>query len=848
MSLHATPRITFGATVAPYTQVGWPQAAFLPCIPLEKRPGRWIAEEARWVGMTGSGLLKVGLPASDPRVTWDDIQSYPTPALCVRGSVVPALDVDSDAAAVHELVRRLLVVARTERRRTGSERFLVPFRTEEPITRWLPIRFTLPGDERVHALELNAHGQQWVGCGPHPASSTYFWHTQGEGRMPRTWAPELDGLPPADQGWVDELHELLVRNLKALGATFEKDSDRLVKAGQDSERLDPDALEPLLGVETLGRVLAAIPNDRDHVGGWDKAVALLASIRRLLGHDGTVPPDCLAEWIGSFPGGTRDDFLEGRWRSFDHGVSAGRGTFMQWVEEQAPELAPAVASEITRAEVRDVFDVVEGDMGEAPEGLGLRAVANDDGTEGTDDAIEGLLRAFVYREPTGEWIRRRDATLFGRAAFNDSTEGLAATLEDLRQRRVARPDATPRKAHTIAVAAATRVQDLTYLPGHGRLVKAGRRGVLFNQYLAPGRPHMERTITEADVAPFTELMEWLFEDEGERTIMYDWLTFLAQRPGVKIHWAPVLLSETQGVGKDSLLRVVGSIVGQSNFAQVPATALDRPHNDYWALSQVVYVNELPSFRKRDLADKLLGYVAGTGGDLMVDPKNQPIYAVPNTHCWIFTTNKLDALQLDPTDRRYAVFRVREQAMPADMAARLHGFYDANDGEGLELAAEFLRRRQVSATFNHARCPWTEAKDAMKEDALDVPAHALLTRLKEGDWKGRRVLDRRELEELQEDGLRNDMLSRAIEVAGFTVPKCAGRDRRITVGKGEVVKLRVWVRKDDPLVNGTGRAIFDQLVREVEEHSTAIERRVREQAARLAPREVGGAPDTGQTGV
>lgn len=825
--------ISFGATLAAYEQAGWNRDAFLPGIPGEKRPGRWIPDERRWVGMTGSGLLKNGLPSSDPRVTFEEASAYPTPTLCCRGSVVPALDVDSDHEAVQAAVRGLLVGSRYERRRTGSTRFLVPFRAAGPVLRWLPIVFRLPGDDpkaKPHALELNAHGQQWVACGAHPKGSTYRWHVDGAGEQGRDYAPPMGELLPADQGWADDLHSQLVRRLEGLGATFVKDSDKLVKAGADGERLDPDALLPLLGVDTLGRVLAAIPNDPEHVGDWEGAVAILASIRRLLGHDGTVPPDCLEEWIASFKGGTRDDFLDGRWRSFDHGVSAGAGRFMQWVNQHAPaELADEVQREIYRREAEALIEVDDGDMGTPPPGLGLRRVEGVDGVVTADTPIELLRQAYVYRESTGEYVRLADGVIMTPPIFNKTEEALDASDDDLDQQRaegVERP--RRRQASLLAERVLPRVQELTFIPGKPRLFRDYGGTPVLNLWMPPERRLQDAAVSDLAVRPFLDLVEWVLPREEDQATILDWMCHIVQRPGVKVQWAPVLFSETQGVGKDLLLRALEHAVGPHNMATIAPAQLDSEFNEDWVRSQVVYVNELSSYRKRDLVDRLKGLVASTAGDLSVNPKGRARYRVPNGHCWVFTTNKGDALALEAEDRRYAILHAREAKLVDPLLGRVLRFYDWEPGtkrgtrHGLSLVGEWLRARAIGKTFSTSQCPdSSEAKAAMMAATLPTVAAALLERLTSGDWAGRKTLPERELTQLSIDtDARRGDLHKAVKLAGFKAPGKAGADGRVAIKRadGTTVKVKLWSREGPEVVGySSPRALLELTTEELREY-------------------------------
>lgn len=787
---------TFGASRAPYLAQGWESWALLPGRPGFKMVGRYLGGAA-WCGLKASGLLRQGLAATldleddGDWVTQAEADEWPTSTVCVLGRRYPAIDVDcDDPAACTALLNALAPTA--IRGRTGSPRFLVPFLAADPVQGWRPILFTLPGSTTQHAIEWNGDGKQWLASGAHPKGGSYGWTIAGALRTVAAMPPSVTNLPVVTAEDASRMRAELVEVLRGLGAIFLKGSDQEVRQAAAGEDVDPMELPALITEEQLAELLAAVPDSPETVGGWDEGVALLAAMRAALGRDGEQVPECVLDWAAGYPG-ARDgaQWAEDRWRSF-HTVRSGKGPLMQWAQKHAPaELYERLQKGVDLAEVKTVFDVVEGDMGRPPAGVGT---VKADGSR--DTMLEQCRRAFVYREPTGEWVRVRDGAIMKREVFNDTTEAREAAEEDYHERAAAAAPGQkvkPLRPHELMMQrGCVRVQAVTYRPGRGKLFR--EEGVeMFNIYTAPERPHAGTVVAESQVRPFLDLLGWVLPGAADRELMLDWFSFIAQRPGIKVQWAPVLLSETNGVGKDLLLGILADIVGRANFASIEAARLDGDFNADWALSQVVYVLELPRARKRDYVDKLKAVVASHAGQLSVNQKGQARYSVPNDHCWVFTTNHTDALVLDLTDRRFAILQAREQQLDPAIRDAVVAF---NAKGGRALAAEWLRQREISATFSPHSCPAaSEAKKAMTEENVQGAAAALLDRLREGAWVERRAVWETELEGIrQQPGGHINDLRKALKAAGFTRPARADAGGRVAVGKGSKVrKLNVWVR-------------------------------------------------------
>lgn len=658
--------LTFGTAVQPYLAAGWPRGAFLPGIPGTKRPGRYLEHTRDWVGLTGFGLLRNGLSSCKEPTTWDDIQCWPTSTICCRGSVVPALDIDSDAGAVHAVVRDLLrsLGCRVERRRDGSGRFLVPFRAAAALARWPPIRFQLPGDDpkaKPHAIELNADGQQWVGCGRHPEGGDYWWHIENVGRLPAGAAPRFENLAFADDSWLDELRRKLVEMLEAIGAKFVENSKTKRRGGGDGTRADPDTLKPHLSTATLARVLAAIPNDREHVGGWDEIVELLSAVRAILGKDGREPPDCLADWIESFPEGTQDDFLDARWRSFDDGVSPHFGRFIKWVRNWAPELAIEVQKEVDRArgEAADqIFGVVEGDMGK-PTIAKKRAASSEDGG-GIHKAVPNLAQTLAFLAMRPEWkgvvgfcefrqrviLRRPVPRLDGRLQ-NDFVERPWSDHDDIAALHWCQGKHLPKLAKsTLQDAIEELAREYRFHPVRDYL----------NARSWDGKPRLNTWLADLAAAEITESKSAVEGDAYLRAIGRAILISAVARvwePGSKVDTV-LVLEGPQGVGKSRLIRALCPDPAWHGD-DLPTDLAHKDAKEYLQGRWLIEIAELAQFKRTDLA-ALKGFIS-TPVDQYRRSYGRHTTSAPRQSIFIATTNEDNYLPDDTGNRRFFPVRV-----------------------------------------------------------------------------------------------------------------------------------------------------------------------------------------------
>lgn len=289
---------------------------------------------------------------------------------------------------------------------------------------------------------------------------------------------------------------------------------------------------------------------------------------------------------------------------------------------------------------------------------------------------------------------------------------------------------------------ATRVDFPTYLPGAPRVcpVPWDDSGVLraFNDWRPQRDFTPERVVTDADVSPWLDHLDYLVPDDVERRYLLYWMGTVAQRPGEKIQWAYVLQGE-QGTGKDTLFKPLWSLVGARNVREVTPEQLASSFTD-WAKAQVIVLQELARSERFDVMNKLKVFLASTAQAMTwVNEKNLRPYPVLNLANFLVLTNNDDALAIDETDRRFMV--CCSPAKPKDGAYYewLHDWLTLMDGA--ELVAGWLLNLDLDrlAVSSTAAPPRTQSKRTMIRQGKSGPVSMILMELEEGCLSGRALL-------------------------------------------------------------------------------------------------------------
>lgn len=205
-----------------------------------------------------------------------------------------------------------------------------------------------------------------------------------------------------------------------------------------------------------------------------------------------------------------------------------------------------------------------------------------------------------------------------------------------------------------------------------------------------------------DVGPWLDLLRRMFPVDWEREVLCDWLAHVVQRPGERISWAAVLISEAKGTGKGTLGGVLLKLFGPVGVT-VSNAALSGRFTEWLADKCFVFIDETFGPDRVEVREKLKTWIAGpeTFGH---EAKGHGIVQMPQRASFLVASNHEDFLPLEHDDRRWFIPELADKVMTEAEWTRFHSWLDANLG----VVLDWLLSRPIPASFNaKGRAPVTE---------------------------------------------------------------------------------------------------------------------------------------------
>lgn len=252
---------------------------------------------------------------------------------------------------------------------------------------------------------------------------------------------------------------------------------------------------------------------------------------------------------------------------------------------------------------------------------------------------------------------------------------------------------------------ANRVHNERFIPGAREEIVKQNDVNWLNTYTAP------------DIIPVEGDASWMLDHilylcNGDKTIaaqMLDWMAFTAQNPGVKINYAPLLISSAQGVGKDTLGIALARIVGYDNAYFLDDGAIAEGRFDFMKSTSLVIVPEIMCGERREVANKLKPLI--TQERIRINEKNVKPYRVDNQANFMMLSNYENAAFIEDEDRRYFVIICRQKPKSPEYFTELYGMIW---GEEISTFAHLLLTRDLSEFNPKAPAPHTEHKDTVRQ--------------------------------------------------------------------------------------------------------------------------------------
>jgi hypothetical protein len=152
----------------------------------------------------------------------------------------------------------------------------------------------------------------------------------------------------------------------------------------------------------------------------------------------------------------------------------------------------------------------------------------------------------------------------------------------------------------------TQVDSLAYEPGSNRGIIESDGQRLINMW-TPTR--VARRAGE-DIKPWLDFLTHLFPIKEDRYQVLKWCATLIARPDVRMKYGLLLISETQGVGKGTLMeKVLAPLVGWQNVS-VPSEKqlIESSFNSWVARRRLVIVHEIYAGHSKKAYDSLKSHV------------------------------------------------------------------------------------------------------------------------------------------------------------------------------------------------------------------------------------------------
>jgi hypothetical protein len=210
-----------------------------------------------------------------------------------------------------------------------------------------------------------------------------------------------------------------------------------------------------------------------------------------------------------------------------------------------------------------------------------------------------------------------------------------------------------------------------------------------------------------------KFMDYLVPDEGERHELMRWVATLIAQPGVKMEYACLLVSESQGIGKTTLAsKILAPLVGVQNTSwPTESEIVGSEFNTWLANKRLVIVNEIYSGHSWKAYNKLKSII--TDRDVTVNQKYQRPYTIENW-CHIFAcSNSLKALRIEEDDRRWFYPSLSESGWPKEKFTELNNWLSSG---GLQIIMDWAECFKGGYVNAGERAPMTIRKRAVIEDS------------------------------------------------------------------------------------------------------------------------------------
>ena len=535
-----------------------------------------------------------------------------------------------------------------------------------------------------HLLEILGSGKQFVAKGLHPTTGMEYRWTQKLCRLsalPAVTESQLDQ-------WLTEIEAHLVEDHGCGEIQTSSSSDRM---GCDQELLSV----PASMMDQLEEAVASIPNTSEVFPTRDDYVRFGCAVKAGFAEDEDRGKQVWLDWCERWKDGHNDvSEAVGDWERMKPPFSVGQ----HWLFELAREHGGY-------SRVRDVF------------GGAAAAGVSSPGHDSAGNKLTGVEFFDRY-----VWVRQLQ--LFADTWGHHGLLSKDAFSREFAGRVGEGTSGKNSPAELWFTSPKRRIVDaITYRPRQPAVMQEHRSGVALvcvNTW-RPGPGDALGADGGVDVQPWLDLVEALVPDKRERETLLDWLAWQVQRPGHKCNWHPLIWG-AQGIGKDTLLQPLRWALGGNNCLDVPAQVFLGSFNSWVEGRSVCIVQEVNTFERRELSDRVKNLLADPPSELLINRKFVAEYDVPNVCNFVMLSNHSDGFAIEAGDRRLFVLHCEASRVEMEplTAACWHWLAGGSSGvDGMRAVCQWLMARDLAAFQPKASAPETDAKQAMREQTQGI---------------------------------------------------------------------------------------------------------------------------------
>lgn len=396
--------------------------------------------------------------------------------------------------------------------------------------------------------------------------------------------------------------------------------------------------------------------------------------------------------------------------------------------EQMEDLIQAIADksggDISKAEIKRNIKIEALDKSEE-RNIDLRSIRDKFNVK-----LQGMLKPYVWIENGGYVLDTRTGDEISDEKFNRKMRRHMSLLfpdffELFESKMVARGAGFAYATDNDLIKS---VDNTRYCPGRKRLIKDEIHGArYYNTYVKPVFLGVD-----GDVTPMLKHFEYLIPCETSRNAVLDWFAYIAQNPGRKVMWMPVIYGG-HGVGKSFLVKhFFGPILGKTNVQPVSSSQMSEKFNSFIVDNQLIVFEEVKFGRNKAEAMEVTNALKTliTEETVSVRKMRKDSFAAENLCNFIGFTNIDDAVYLEPGERRFLLIEGPKIAKTDVMHPEYNPQYYRNlakwceTEEAQEAMFTYFTEERDLTDFNSNDRVNNDFTDKVKQEQMSWPLNTL----------------------------------------------------------------------------------------------------------------------------